>query len=106
MMESLDPIPPAERTWNWVSFALLWVAMTINPMGMVLGSSLVDLGLGVGVDARQGALAHAVEQALQEAGPAHAAGQDGEPSHAPTVPHGGHVNPPGVGALDQYHCSA
>lgn len=58
MMESLDPIPPAERTWNWVSFALLWVAMTINPMGMVLGSSLVDLGLGVGAFA--GALSVAI----------------------------------------------
>mmetsp|Transcript_25173 Transcript_25173/g.70560 ORF Transcript_25173/g.70560 Transcript_25173/m.70560 type:complete len:524 (-) Transcript_25173:320-1891(-) len=48
VMERLDPVPPEERTWGVFGFARLWVAMNINPLTLVLGSGLLNMGLSPG----------------------------------------------------------
>lgn len=42
---SLDPVPESEAVWTRWSYISLWLSITIQPSGFILGASLLGMGL-------------------------------------------------------------
>lgn len=46
-LESLDPIPPSERTWTAWTYTAMWAGISVQPSSFIFGAALLGLGLSV-----------------------------------------------------------
>ncbi|MFF2501066.1 NCS1 family nucleobase:cation symporter-1 [Peribacillus sp. NPDC058075] len=45
--EDLAPVPKEKRTWNWISYSMIWMGMIHNIVSYELAGSLIAMGMSV-----------------------------------------------------------